>query len=285
MLVDPSATHVGFIDRLTAAGAKVIEGDDPCVLAKACKNPVETAGAVRRAASRRGGGRPLPGLARCQQPHDGSLTELAAAARLESRAGKGCALSWPELRLDRGPRAERRAIPHYHPEPVSDRPLTGGTVFLINSGGQYLDATTDITRTAPLGECEPEVARHFTFVLKGHIAIATAVFPTGTTGAQLDTLARVALWRHGLDFDHGTGHGVGSYLCVHEGPARISKAGTAVALQPGMILSNEPGNYKADAYGIRIENLVAVRDAPAPPGGERKLLAFDTLTLCPIDGG
>ena len=155
-------------------------------------------------------------------------------------------------------------------------------LFLVDSGAQYEDGTTDITRTVALGTPSDEMRDRFTRVLKGHIAIATAVFPEGTSGAQLDPLARTALWQAGLDFDHGTGHGVGSYLSVHEGPARISKLGT-VALQRGMILSNEPGYYKTGAYGIRIENLVLVIAAPEPAGAEKPLNAFETLTLAPID--
>ena len=178
-----------------------------------------------------------------------------------------------------GPNA---ALPHYRATPESNRPLTGGTLYLVDSGGQYLDATTDLTRTVALGAVSEEMRERFTLVLKGMIAISLAVFPEGTSGAQIDAFARAALWRHGLDFDHGTGHGVGSYLCVHEGPARISKLGT-VPLKPGMILSNEPGYYKPDAYGIRIENLVAVEPRGKPEGGDRELLGFRTLTLCPID--
>jgi Xaa-Pro aminopeptidase len=155
-------------------------------------------------------------------------------------------------------------------------------LFLIDSGAQYEDGTTDITRTVAVGTPTDEMRDRFTRVLKGHIAIATAVFPEGTSGAQLDPLARMALWQAGLDFDHGTGHGVGSYLSVHEGPARISKLGT-VALQRSMILSNEPGYYKTGAYGIRIENLVLVVAAPEPKGAEKPLNAFETLTLAPID--
>ena len=155
-------------------------------------------------------------------------------------------------------------------------------LFLIDSGAQYEDGTTDITRTVAIGRPADEMRDRFTRVLKGHIAIATAIYPENTTGAQLDTLARVSLWQAGLDFDHGTGHGVGSYLSVHEGPARISKLGH-VALRRGMILSNEPGYYKTAAYGIRIENLVLVIAAPEPPGAEKPLNAFETLTLAPID--
>jgi Xaa-Pro aminopeptidase len=166
--------------------------------------------------------------------------------------------------------------------PESNRQLEAGSLYLIDSGGQYRDGTTDVTRTVAIGTPTGEMRDRFTRVLKGHIAIATARFPIGTSGAQIDALARLALWQAGLDYDHGTGHGVGSYLAVHEGPARISKVGT-VPLEPGMILSDEPGYYKTGAYGIRIENLVLVKPAEKVPGGERELLSFETLTLVPID--
>jgi Xaa-Pro aminopeptidase len=171
---------------------------------------------------------------------------------------------------------------HYRVTHASNRRVGKNELFLIDSGAQYEDGTTDITRTIVVGEPSEEMRDRFTRVLKGHVAIATAVFPESTTGAQLDPLARTALWQAGLDFDHGTGHGVGSYLSVHEGPARISKLGT-VALRRGMILSNEPGYYKTAAYGIRIENLVLVIAAPEPIGAEKPLNAFETLTLAPID--
>jgi Xaa-Pro aminopeptidase len=161
--------------------------------------------------------------------------------------------------------------------------LTPGTLYLVDSGAQYLDGTTDVTRTVAVGEPDVEMRQRFTLVLKGHIAIATARFPHGTTGSQLDTLARQAMWRAGLDYDHGTGHGVGYYLCVHEGPQRLSKLPSRIPLQPGMIVSNEPGYYKPGAYGIRIENLVAVIAVETPPGGDQSLLGFETLTLAPID--
>ena len=171
---------------------------------------------------------------------------------------------------------------HYRVTRATNRAIGKNELFLIDSGAQYEDGTTDITRTIAVGAPSDEMRDRFTRVLKGHIAIASAVFPEGTSGAQLDPLARTALWQAGLDFDHGTGHGVGSYLSVHEGPARISKLGT-VPLQRGMILSNEPGYYKTGAYGIRIENLVLVTAAPEPTGGEKPLNAFETLTLAPID--
>jgi Xaa-Pro aminopeptidase len=174
------------------------------------------------------------------------------------------------------------AIVHYRVTRKTNRKLAPGELFLVDSGGQYEDGTTDVTRTVAIGTPSEDMRDRFTRVLKGHIAIARAVFPEGTTGAQLDSFARASLWAAGLDFDHGTGHGVGSYLSVHEGPPRISKLGT-VALERGMILSNEPGCYKADAYGIRIENLVLVTEGPAVAGAEKPLNAFETLTLAPID--
>ena len=280
VMVDPAAAHAGFLDRLTAAGAKLVEAEDPCILAKAQKNPVELEGAT--AAQRRDGAAMVRFLAwLAGLPLDGAVDEVAAAARLAGERGKDPLFRGPSFETisAHGPNA---ALPHYRTTPDTNRPLTGGTLYLVDGGGQYLDATTDITRTVALGTVGEEMRQRFTLVLKGMIAISLSVFPEGTSGAQIDAFARAALWRHGLDFDHGTGHGVGSYLCVHEGPARISKLGT-VPLKPGMILSNEPGYYKADAYGIRIENLVAVEKRPKPEGGDRELLGFRTLTLCPID--
>jgi Xaa-Pro aminopeptidase len=280
VLVDPGSTHVAFLERLSAAGAQLVEGDDPCALGKAEKNPVELQGAVD--AQRRDGAAVARFLAWLDaQPLDGSVDEERAAARLAQERAKDPLFRGPSFNSisAHGPNG---ALPHYHATPASNRKLTGDTLYLIDSGGQYPDATTDITRTVSLGAPSAEMRSRFTLVLKGMIAISLAVFPEGTSGAQIDALARVALWRHGLDFDHGTGHGVGSYLCVHEGPARISKLGTAT-LKPGMILSNEPGYYEAGAYGIRIENLLAVETRPTPEGGNRKLLGFRTLTLCPID--
>ena len=171
---------------------------------------------------------------------------------------------------------------HYRVTPETNRKLEPGTLYLVDSGGQYPDGTTDVTRTVAIGAPTAEMRRRFTLVLKGHIALARARFPAGTTGSQLDTLARMALWADGLDYDHGTGHGVGSYLSVHEGPQRISKLPNSIALQPGMIVSNEPGYYRTGQYGIRIENLVAVRDLDMD-GAERPMLGFETLTLAPID--
>jgi Xaa-Pro aminopeptidase len=175
------------------------------------------------------------------------------------------------------------AIVHYRPTTKSKRELASGTLYLIDSGAQYREGTTDVTRTIAIGTPTAEMRRHYGLVLKAHIAIATARFPKGTRGQDLDPFARRPLWEAGLDFDHGTGHGVGSYLSVHEGPHRISKAGDAVPLQPGMIVSNEPGYYKTGAFGIRIENLVTVVACNGTAGAERPLYGFDTLTLAPID--
>ncbi|MEO1016751.1 MAG: aminopeptidase family protein P [Pseudomonadota bacterium] len=281
VLIDPKRTHQAFLDTVEKAGGKVIEGDDPSVLAKAIKNATEIQGA--RAAQIRDGAAVTRFLRWLDQiPLDGSETELSAAAALLAERAKDPLFqgeSFPAISAQ-GPHA---AIPHYRVTEESDRPLTADSIFLIDSGGQYLDATTDITRTVGLGNVSQEMRERFTLVLKGHIAIATAVFPKGTNGSQIDALARQALWNRGLDFDHGTGHGIGSFLCVHEGPQRISKSGPGANFEPGMIVSNEPGYYKADAYGIRIENLVLVAEQPKPENAERELLGFETLTLAPID--
>jgi Xaa-Pro aminopeptidase len=211
----------------------------------------------------------------------GQLTEIGAVEALENfrrETGLLKDISFPTI-AGSGPNG---AIVHYRVTRASNRTIGMNELFLVDSGAQYEDGTTDITRTVAVGKPSDEMRDRFTRVLKGHIAIATAVFPEGTSGAQLDPLARTALWQAGLDFDHGTGHGVGSYLSVHEGPARISKLGT-VALRRGMILSNEPGYYKTAAYGIRIENLLLVIAAAEPAGAEKPLNAFETLTLAPID--
>jgi Xaa-Pro aminopeptidase len=211
----------------------------------------------------------------------GTVDEIAAVKRLEAFRRETNALR--EISFDTiagsGPHG---AIVHYRVTEATNRTLRPGELFLVDSGGQYVDGTTDITRTVAIGASTPEMRERFTLVLKGHIAIATARFPRGVRGIDLDPLARAALWAHGLDYDHGTGHGVGSYLSVHEGPQSISKAGM-VALEPGMICSNEPGYYKAGAYGIRIENLVLVTEPETLPGADRATLSFETLTLCPVD--
>jgi Xaa-Pro aminopeptidase len=278
--VDPAITSVGVIERLAGAGARVIEADEPCILAKACKNPVELQGA--RDAQRRDGAAISRFLCWLEQAAlEGRVTEMEAAAWIEEERRRDPLYRGPSFPTisAAGPNA---ALPHYRVSEESNRVLEAGSLYLVDSGGQYLDATTDITRTVAVGEPTDEMRRHFTLVLKAHVAIARAVFPAGANGAQLDGLARRPLWQAGLDYDHGTGHGIGSFLCVHEGPQRIAKT-SLVALKPGMILSNEPGYYKNDAWGIRIENLVAVVPHGIPPGGERELLGFETLTRAPID--
>jgi Xaa-Pro aminopeptidase len=285
-----AAKHTVRLDDATAAdalariiedaGGRITRGADPITLMKARKNAAEIAGA--RAAQLRDGAafaRFLAWFAR-EAPR-GTLTEIEVAEMLEDfRRSTGCLkdISFDTI-AGSGPNG---AIVHYRVTRRTNRRIAPGELFLIDSGAQYEDGTTDITRTLAVGEPNAEMRARFTLVLKGHIAIARAVFPDGTSGAQLDSFARRALWEAGLDFDHGTGHGVGSYLSVHEGPARISKLGTT-PLQRGMILSNEPGYYKAGAYGIRIENLVLVMQAPPVAGADKQLNAFETLTLAPVE--
>ena len=265
---------------LVEAEAKPSRGADPIALMKAVKNAAEVANA--RQAHVRDGAAVCRFLAWLDaQAPNGRLTEIDAVEALESfrrDTGKLKDISFPTI-AGSGPNG---AIVHYRVTHSSNRTIGTDELFLVDSGAQYEDGTTDITRTVIVGTPSEEMRDRFTRVLKGHIAIASAVFPHNTSGAQLDPLARTALWQAGLDFDHGTGHGVGSYLSVHEGPARISKLGT-VALERGMILSNEPGYYKTGAYGIRIENLLLVVAAAAPPGAEKPLNSFETLTLVPID--
>ena len=275
------ATAADALARLvTSHGGKVARGPCPIALMKAVKNHAEISGA--RAAHIRDGVAVTRFLAWFdREAARGTLTEIDAVAALESfRRDTGLLkdVSFPTI-SGAGPDG---ASVHYRVTTRTNRGIAAGELFLIDSGGQYQDGTTDITRTVAVGEPTAEMRERFTRVLKGHIAIARAIFPDGTTGAQLDSFARQSLWAAGLDFDHGTGHGVGSYLSVHEGPARISKLGTT-PLRRGMILSNEPGYYKAGAYGIRIENLVLVVEAAAVLGAEKPLNAFETLTLAPID--
>jgi Xaa-Pro aminopeptidase len=279
--LDPALAAAWIAARLAAAGATVVPGPDPCALPKARKNAVELAGA--RAAHRRDGTalcRFLAWLA--AEAPSGRLTEVAAAARLDAFRTAEALYREPSFPTISGA-GPSGAIVHYRATPGTDRPLGPGMLYLVDSGGQYLDGTTDVTRTVALGAPTAEQRDRFTRVLQGHIALARARFPAGTSGAQLDAFARRALWEAGLDYDHGTGHGVGSYLGVHEGPQRITKTASGVALQPGMLCSNEPGYYKAGEYGIRIESLVVVTPVPAPAGAEQALLGFETLTLAPID--
>lgn len=258
-----------------------VKGADPCILPKAIKNPAEISGA--RAAHIRDGAAVVRYLAWLDSATaHGTLDEISAVKKLEEfrRATNMLReISFPTI-SGSGPHG---AIVHYRVSEASNRILKPGELFLLDSGAQYQDGTTDITRTIPIGVPTSEMKQRFTAVLKGHIAIATARFPKGTRGIDLDPFARRALWDMGADYDHGTGHGIGSYLSVHEGPQSISRAGM-VALQPGMLLSNEPGFYKEGAYGIRIENVVLVTPLQKiPGGGEREMMGFETLTLAPID--
>jgi Xaa-Pro aminopeptidase len=285
--VDPERSVTAIFAALEAAHATIVELRDPTVLAKAIKNPAEQAG--HRAAQARDGAA-LSRFLRwvTSEAPGGGVTELSAAAHLHAEREKTGALK--DLSFDTisgaGPNG---AVVHYRVSEETNRTLAPNSVYLVDSGGQYLDGTTDVTRTVWIGPDAPpaEVKDRFTRVLKGHIALARAVFPHGTTGSQLDGFARQYLWAAGLDYAHGTGHGVGSFLSVHEGPQRIAKsvggqAGTEQELLAGMILSNEPGYYKSGEYGIRIENLILVEPREIA-GAEGAFLGFETLTFAPID--
>jgi Xaa-Pro aminopeptidase len=283
--VDPERAVAAIFEALDKAGAKIVPVRDPTILAKAIKNPVEIAG--QKSAQQRDGAAISRFLRWVEvEAPGGEIDELTASDHLEALRKEN-----PELRdlsfdtiSGAGPNG---AIVHYKSSEKTNRKLEKGTLYLVDSGGQYVDGTTDITRTVAIGEPTQEMRDRFTRVLKGHIAVATAIFPKGTRGSQLDSFARRPLWEAGLDYAHGTGHGVGSFLSVHEGPQRISPVGSAQSggdepLKSGMILSNEPGYYKTGEYGIRIENLVLVVDRPVE-GGEKETLGFETLTFAPIE--
>ncbi|KAB2941855.1 MAG: aminopeptidase P family protein [Hyphomicrobium sp.] len=277
--LDPNTAGYWFA-RALGGEKRIARGPDPSLALKAVKNATEIKGA--RAAHLRDGVAVTRFLAWLDAAAaTGALDEIEAVRRLEGFRRATNQLR--EISFDTisgsGPNG---AIVHYRVSDATNRKLRGGELFLIDSGAQYLDGTTDITRTVAIGKPTNEMRERFTLVLKGHIAIASARFPKGTRGIDLDPFARRALWQHGLDYDHGTGHGVGSYLSVHEGPQSISRAGMAV-LEPGMICSNEPGYYKEGAYGIRIENLVLVTEPEKLPGADRETMGFETLTLAPID--
>ena len=280
ILFDPSIVPVWFTQMLNKAGAKLIEGQDVCLLPKATKNAVELDGIC--SAHVRDGIAVTKLL--CWLDNEIYIREVkemdVSDKLLLFRAADPLFVepSFPTI-AGSGPHG---AIVHYRATQESNRILQKGELFLLDSGGQYLDGTTDITRTVVIGNPNREYRDRYTRVLKGHIALATALFPAGTTGSQLDALARQYLWQAGLDYDHGTGHGVGCFLGVHEGPQRISKRGGDAVLQPGMIISNEPGYYKAGSYGIRIENLVAVTRQAHGEGG-KDWLGFETVTCAPLD--
>jgi len=279
------ATPAWVVERLTKAGARILSGADPCQLPKAKKTPEEIEG-VKRAHIRDGAAlvRFLAWLS--VEAPKGGVTELTAAAKLDGLRAENehfRGLSFPTI-SGSGPNG---AIVHYRVSERTDRALHPGELYLVDSGAQYLDGTTDVTRTVFIGGGpnmpSAEMRDRFTRVLKGHIAISAQRFPRGTHGHELDVLARRALWDMGLDYDHGTGHGVGTYLGVHEGPQSISKRGQGAELAAGMVVSNEPGYYKEGAFGIRIENLIYVLDIPTPRGAERAMMGFEPLTLAPID--
>ncbi|AMG72758.1 aminopeptidase P family protein [Sphingopyxis granuli] len=282
--VDPDRAVAAIFTALEAAGARIERHRDPAVLPKAIKNDTELGGT--RAAHVRDGVA-VARFLKWMEAHapQGGLDELSAAAKLRALREESGALK--DLSFDTisaaGPNG---ALPHYKVDETTNRAVETGTLYLVDSGGQYADGTTDITRTIAIGRPTAEMRRRFTQVLKGHIALATARFPKGTRGSQLDILARQYLWADGVDYAHGTGHGVGAYLAVHEGPQRIAKpsggqAGTEEPLHAGMILSNEPGYYKAGHFGIRIENLVIVVPQ-AIAGAEEEMLGFETITFAPI---
>jgi Xaa-Pro aminopeptidase len=280
--VDGAGSPVWFAQTLRAAGATVVSASDPCLLPKACKNPVEQQGS-RNAHAR-------DAVAVCRFLHflaeagpGGGATEMSAAAKLlalreQVKGFRG--ESFPAI----SGAGEHGAIIHYRVTEESNRPIRSDEVYLIDSGAQYPDGTTDITRTVWTGPGTPPqaVREQVTRVMQGHIAIATLVFPRGVGGAHLDAFARRALWQAGLDYDHGTGHGVGSYLSVHEGPVSLSRLARPVPIEAGMILSNEPGYYLPGAHGIRLENLMLVKEAELP-GANKPFLRFETLTLAPFD--
>ncbi len=277
ILLDPSLASVWIEEQCMNAGLKPVLKPDPCQLAKAIKHPVEQDG-IRKA--HRIDGLALTRFLYFLSTTQEALDEIRVCEVLESfrkQSPDYLEPSFPTI-CGSGPNG---AIVHYRVSNISNRPLDKNSLLLVDSGGQYPFGTTDVTRTLALGNPTQEMRENYTRVLKGHIALATALFPEGTNGMQLDALARQYLWQAGLDYDHGTGHGVGCYLSVHEGPQRISKKSSDVALQPGMILSNEPGYYKDGEYGIRIENLVMVVEKPSSNG--KRFLGFETLTLAPLD--
>ncbi|GBH31919.1 aminopeptidase P family protein [Sphingobium xenophagum] len=281
VVADPERAVAAIFEALDSGGATILPLRDPAILPKAIKNPIEIAG--HKSAQARDGA----ALSRflhwvSVEAPKGGQTEMTAADRLEAFRKETGLLE--DLSFDTisgaGPNG---AVVHYRVEEKTNRPIETGTLYLVDSGGQYRDGTTDVTRTLAIGAPSREMQERFTLVLKGHVALARAVFPVGTRGGQLDILARQFLWAHGLDYAHGTGHGVGSFLSVHEGPQRIATFGGGdEPLQAGMILSNEPGYYKTGEYGIRIENLVLVEDR-AIAGAEKPMLGFETLTFAPID--
>ena len=284
VIADPNTASAWHVDALKAAGATVKSASDPIALPKAKKNAVEIKGT--EAAHIRDGAALVRFLHWLDtDAQSGDVDEIEASTQLERfrrlNSGDLRDLSFESI----SGAGSNGAVVHYRVNTGTVQKLERGSLFLIDSGGQYPDGTTDVTRTVPIGDPTQEMRERFTLVLQGHIALATVRFPKGTTGSNLDALARYPLWQAGLDYDHGTGHGVGVFLGVHEGPQRISKAPNKIALEPGMIVSNEPGYYKAGEYGIRIENLQYVTQPKSISGGERDMLGFTNLTWAPIHRG
>lgn len=278
--LDPDLASAWFFQTLEMVGVSIIRRPDPVLLPKACKNATEIAGTA--AAHRRDGAALTRFLHWLDtEAQSGDVTEIDAVLKLQDFRNEIENLKDISFETISGA-GPHGALPHYRVSSASNLKLERGSLFLVDSGGQYPGGTTDVTRTVPIGEPSPEMRRHYTLVLKGHIALDCVRFPEGTTGTHLDILARHALWQAGLDYDHGTGHGVGVFLGVHEGPQRIAKPWNSIALQPGMIVSNEPGYYKEGAYGIRIENLQYVTPPEAIDGGEREMLGFECLTFAPL---
>ncbi len=280
LLIDHLRAPYQALISVESSGGKIIRAEDICLLPRACKNETEIKGA--REAHIKDGTAVIHLLAwLAEEIKKIPITEMDVVAKVRDfRKEQGALDDSFEAITGTGPNG---AIVHYKATPATNRQLALDEIFLVDSGGQYYEGTTDITRTVTFGMPTSEQKDRFTRVLKGHIQLACVKFPQGTNGHQLDSIARYALWQVGLDYAHGTGHGVGSYLCVHEGPQRISVAPNTVALQPGMILSNEPGYYKAGAYGIRIENLVVVQKSIPQAHYENEMLEFENLTLVPID--
>lgn len=284
IMMDPELAPAALALLIASQGGKMVDGSDPAKLGRAVKNMVELNGSA--VAHVQDGVAVVEFLSWLDRQPAGSITEIGATQALEAaRAKVGERMQNPlkDISFDTIAGAgEHAAIMHYRVTTDSDRPIKAGEMFLVDSGAQYVNGTTDITRTLAVGAVPDEQKRFFTLVLKGMIAISTARFPKGTRGCDLDPLARINLWKAGADFAHGTGHGVGSFLSVHEGPQRISRLSTQELL-PGMILSNEPGYYRPGHFGIRIENLVYVRELEPVEGGDMEMMSFETLTFVPID--
>ena len=282
--LDPALAAEKLRLLVSENGGKVVKAQDPARVPRATKNAAEIAGS--RAAHRRDGAAVTKMLAWLDRQTPGTIDEITTVEQLEAfrtAIGEDTQMPLRDVSFSTISGAgSNGAIMHYRVSRATNRVLGDGELFLLDSGGQYQDGTTDITRTVPVGTPTDEMRKHYTLVLKGMIRISMLRFPSGTRGRDIDAIARTSLWEHGLDFAHGTGHGVGSYLSVHEGPQRIAKTGTHKLLA-GMIVSNEPGYYKEGHYGIRLENLILVAPEQAIEGGDIAMHVFETLTLAPFD--